>query len=299
MRHAASFVVVFAVVAAFACCVVKAEKLVGATFPGDGTNDTTWIVLIDGETGSYEVLNVIPKFEIPEGGVVDTTRGVYMLVVSGPSVMSFNLTDGSLISKVKANVKNLEGITFDEATGNVYATTMNPIAGGSHICQYNYETGDCVNVVELPQAVGYYVSAVAWNQVDRQYIHIYDWKTGSSYENKFIFVDIAKQAPALEVPVDTVATALSYDNVKRRLLTAEGSKLSNINLTTGVLEPLCTLPGGITENGGFVVSKDGKTGYISHQYYTDYQFTVVDISTCTVLIDRAPMPAPIYYLSAV
>ncbi|KAH3745597.1 hypothetical protein Pelo_12999 [Pelomyxa schiedti] len=276
---------------------IESKLLAGVTFPVSPDYAAN-IVVMDGATGAQTILATLPGV-IPLGGTVDRNTQEYKLVSSGSGKMritSYNLTSGEVTRVTSIAVSDLEGLVFDSFSDSLYATYMNPVYGGACICKVNEDAGTCDCEASVPQVVGYFVSAVAWNQVDREYIHIYDMKNGTSYTDSYVFVSLNKDEIEHEVPSATDETCLAYDNTNGRLLAATGSQIAYIDMTTGEPIDLCPTQGGITEEGGLVLSDDSTEAFISAQYMSDYFFTVVNMKDCSTTL-TSHITAPIYYLS--
>eukprot|EP01105_Mastigella_eilhardi_P006848 TRINITY_DN18360_c0_g1_i1.p1 TRINITY_DN18360_c0_g1~~TRINITY_DN18360_c0_g1_i1.p1 ORF type:complete len:298 (+),score=82.88 TRINITY_DN18360_c0_g1_i1:28-894(+) len=277
---------------AFASFAAAAKLLAGITFPDSATAYNSLVLAIDAETGTARV--VANNTDIPFAGTA-TSDGVYHEVAapSGLMMLSYNLTDGS-VRRLPLQMKDVAGLVADPDTGAIYAGWLGTMKVGFSVCQVQ-TTGECTEVANVADAVGYIGSAYAYNAINKQYIHLLDIK--NQEESQYVFADLANGNVAGMVPVPDIMDTIAYDNVGKRLLTADSAVLWEIDQTTGNKTQVCALPAGIPESGGLAIDNDG-IAYIALQKSEKAMLAAVNIKTCKLLYN-VNMPGPLYYLSVV
>ncbi|KAH3744233.1 hypothetical protein Pelo_14378 [Pelomyxa schiedti] len=308
----AGYVVGIALVVVFAT-ILNVERVGGSVVVGitpptrNQTSDplASWVMTVDTDTGHWNTLCVLPHYSaIPYSGVVDTIREVYVAILMSNFLVQVDLNTGEFLGKIDVDpaINYFVGLAFDSATGNLYATAQR--SDGYYICQVDLKTGLCNNLVSLGKMTICSGETTAWNQVLRQYT-IVCWP--DSYNNYYYTIDIAS-AKVVSKKMMTWGTVEgmytdcnAYDKTNRELGMLTDTLYWN-NFQTGYLETLCDFgTGEDPEQGGFALNTNGTVMFLSSEivvnYMASYYFSSVIVSTCQKLVNLAPLPAAIYYLS--
>eukprot|EP01105_Mastigella_eilhardi_P026842 TRINITY_DN7949_c0_g1_i1.p1 TRINITY_DN7949_c0_g1~~TRINITY_DN7949_c0_g1_i1.p1 ORF type:complete len:299 (+),score=79.71 TRINITY_DN7949_c0_g1_i1:41-898(+) len=255
-------------------CAASGVPLLAGQAYNEKTKGTS-VVVVDTRTGASRVVATVPQW-YPRGGVVDRNNGVYYMISNSlpRNMRTYNLTDGTMINAY-TDITPFDCPVFDVATSTIYASDM-PL-GYAQLC---HVTGaNCKFDMIVKGVEGYTYTGYAWNEVDRQYIHLFSY--GASGDVQYVYSDLVSKQVVQTVSAKSGAVNLAYDNVNGRLCCELDGYFSTID-AAGEVTHMCPVP--VSATGGLIISDDASTVYVSGvQQDGSGLVAAIELDSCKVL----------------
>ncbi|KAH3760825.1 hypothetical protein Pelo_7320 [Pelomyxa schiedti] len=260
-------------------------------------NSEAWAVEIDGTTG--EVSKRADINPSSYWGFEDRANNVYHFTQYSTETCldSVDVNGGRLLGTTAMDYKDSTGGAWDATTGNIYVSAQGTESKYWYICKANNVTGECPLVVDIPGALGKYGFGVAYNQLEQQFITVYNFASGSTADPRYIIADMKTNSLVSVVSAIDWPGSLTYDNLNQRLLGVKQDYIYVVDLTKGTMTPICPSP--LHDYiRGVAVNDAGDTLYLNGDKSMDLneQFIAYDLVNCTVRL-TSPLMSRVYGLS--
>ncbi|KAH3742663.1 hypothetical protein Pelo_15937 [Pelomyxa schiedti] len=268
-------------VSLYACCVAGGALLAGNSWP------STIYTLNASDSGSCVWTPVYSTGTTGEvtTGVVDRLNHIYYMfifVYEREQVWSIDLDTGQVLTKVPIQVSYYDSPIWDSATGNIYLSAVNDTAAMVYsLCALNKDSGYCDVISTIASSWEYYGYSPSWNQVDQQYIKVWDIREGVKWVQELITVDVPTGNILNQVATDYWDGMTSYDNTNKRILYVTDTTISTLDPVSGFATKLCSLPETYYLDS-VVVSDAGDTLFISGSFPNSIGFISYDLNKCAV-----------------
>ncbi|KAH3744894.1 hypothetical protein Pelo_13703 [Pelomyxa schiedti] len=259
------------------CGGVSGDVLAGISFPSslftlNATEDgCVWRPVSGGPEGEMA------------GGAVDRTKHIYYMF-GGFQMWGIDLDTGQVLSKTFIQVGYFSSPVCDSVTGEIYMSAINETAGHVYsVCKVNKERGYCDVISTIAYSMECYQYCPSWNQVDQQYIKVWDIPEGTAVLlEELATVDVTSGNIVYQVPTEWTGGLTTYDNANKRLLYLSTARVGVLDQVTGKITLLCNFPE-IYNLDSAVVSDSGDTLYVSGMF-PDNSIVLMsyDLNKCAV-----------------